>query len=47
MGIFDNFASMIADSLASRLLDDKGKALATARNYAAGIQPAQLKVRDG
>jgi len=47
MGIFDNFANMIADSLASRLLDDKGKALATARNYAAGIQPSQLKVRAG
>src|SRR3972149_3882964 len=47
MGIFDSFANMIADSLASRLLDDKGKALATARNYAAGIQPSQLKVRDG
>jgi len=47
MGIFDNFANMIANSLASRLLDDKGKALANARNYAAGIQPQQLKVREG
>ena len=47
MGIFDSFANKIANSLADRLLDDKGKALTTARNYAAGIQPDQLKVREG
>src|SRR5574343_323161 len=45
MGIIDGVLNSIADKLASRIIGDAGKQIATARDYRQGAQKRQLLVK--
>jgi hypothetical protein len=47
MGLFDSVYNKIADAVASRIIGESGRAVATARAYREGRQPSQLRVTPG